>query len=236
MSLVRRSLVFVLALAASACTPYAVHTTAQPLARGETSSGMIFTVVPAGAKIDDSTNHAMPSLDWERRSGLDERSDVGFRINSASGAIVTYKRRLDNANKSGGVATAIMAGAGFVNLGMHAHGELTLITSATDSGRTVIPYGGIRAIQIVPLSSDAVSDRPTIGVFGGTRLGSREGGVSVELGVFYDRSALGLRRNDLVVVPSVAFNGLSFKRLLSGVVPRPPVAGPCAFTRGCLHK
>ena len=27
------------------------------------------------------------------------------------------------------------------------------------------------------------------------------------------RSALGLRRNDLVIVPSVAFHGLSFKRI-----------------------
>ena len=224
------------ALTGTACTPYAVHTTAQPLLRGETSSGTIFTVVPAGAKIDDSTSHAMPSLDWERRSGLDDRSDVGLRINSASGAIVTYKRRLDGPTNKGGVGTALLVGAGFVNLGMHAHGEVTLITSATDSGRTVIPYAGVRAIQIVPLSTDAVSDKPTIGVFGGTRFGSREGGVSVELGVFYDRSALGLRRNDLVVVPSVAFHGLSFKRLFAGAIPRAPGARPCAFASGCLRN
>jgi hypothetical protein len=223
-------------LLTTGCTPYAVHTSAQPLLKGENTSGTIFTVVPGGARIDDSTSRAMPSLDWEKRMGLDDRSDVGLRINSFSGAIVTYKRRLDGKTSEQGVATSLMVGAGFVNVGEHAHGEITLVTSATDSGRTVIPYGGVRAIQIVPLSTTAVHDKPTIGVFGGTRLGSREGGISVELGVFYDRSALGLRRNDVVFVPSIAFHGLSFRRMFSGIVPQTPAMRPCAFASGCVRN
>lgn len=197
---------------AAACTPYAVHTSAQPLRKGEQSSTGILTVVPKGARIDDSVSQAMPSFDWEKRRGLDDRSDVGIRINSLSGAILTYKRRLDGATVKQSRATAIMLGAGFVNGGQHAHGEVTLITSAGDSTRTVLPYGGVRLIQIVPLSTEAVSDKPTLGVFGGTRLGGRDGGVSMELGVFYDRSALGLRKSDLVIVPSISFQGLSWRR------------------------
>ena len=208
--------------AATACTPYAVHTTAQPLLKGEQTTGNIVTVVPKGARVNDSVSKAMPSFDWERRRGLDDRSDVGLRINSFSGAIVSYKRRLDGATLKQSRATAILVGAGFVNAGEHAHGEITLITSAGDSTRSTMPYGGVRLIQIMPLSTNAVSDKPTIGVFGGTRLGGRDGGISLELGVFYDRSALGMRRNDLVIVPSIAFQGLSFKQLFSGMIAGAP--------------
>jgi len=219
--------------AATACTPYAVHTTAQPLLKGEQTTGNIVTVVPKGARVNDSVSKAMPSFDWERRRGLDDRSDVGLRINSFSGAIVSYKRRLDGVTLKQSRATAILVGAGFVNGGEHAHGEVTLITSAGDSTRSTMPYGGIRIIQIVPLSTEAVSDKPTIGVFGGTRLGGRDGGISLELGVFYDRSALGLRRNDLVIVPSIAFQGLSFKQLFSGMIPGAPRV-PCLNRPACM--
>lgn len=225
----------------AACTPYAVHTTAQPLAKGEHTSGTIFTVVPAGARLDgDSTGKSMavPSIDWERRMGLDDRSDVGLRINSFSGAIVSYKRRLDGPSTRNSTATALLVGAGLVNWGQHAHAEVTLVTSASDSGRTVVPYGGFRAVQVAPLSSEVPHDKPTLGLFGGTRLGGRDGGISLEVGVFYDRSALGMRKSDLVVVPSVAVHGLSVRRLFSGVVPRggPSVgrtARPCFDARGC---
>lgn len=213
MSYRRRSTLLLVVLHLAACTPYAVHTSAQPLRQGEQTSTTIATVVPQGAKFDDSTSQAMPSIDWEKRVGLDDRSDAGLRINSLSGAILTYKRRLDGPSARQTTATAIMVGAGFVNMGQHAHGEVTLMTSAPDSGRSVIPYGGVRLVQIAPLSTDAVHDKPTIGLFGGSRFGGRDGNVAVELGVFYDRSALGLRRNDIVIVPSVSFTGMSWRRM-----------------------
>lgn len=211
MSYTRAALVL-LSISLVACTPYAVHTSARPLLKGEKSSTTIATVVPGGGRIDDSTTTAIPSLDWERRVGIDDRSDAGLRINSASGAIISYKRRLDGPSAKQSTATAILLGAGFVNLGAHAHAEATLITSAPDSGRSFIPYGGLRIIQIAPISTGAVHDKPTIGLFGGTRLGGRDGNVGVELGVFYDRSALGLRRNDFVIVPSISFTGVSGRR------------------------
>ena len=51
------------------------------------------------------------------------------------------------------------------------------------------------------MSTTAVKDPPTIGLFGGLEAGGRNRGVFPELDVFYDRSALGLRSNDFVVVP-----------------------------------
>ncbi|HYW51246.1 MAG TPA: hypothetical protein VE861_11600, partial [Gemmatimonadaceae bacterium] len=124
-------------------------------------------------------------------------------------------RRLDGPSDKDGAATALMLGGGFVNMGQHAHVEATLITSGRE-GRSFTPYAGIRGLQVMPLSTTAPRDKPTIGGFGGVRLGDRDGGVSVELGVFYDRSALGLRRNDLVVVPSIGFQGGALWRRVRG--------------------
>ncbi len=152
----------------------------------------------------------MPGFDLEQRFGLDDRSDFGIRSQTMSGVIGTYKRRLTAVIDGG---TAIMLGGGFVNGAQHAHGEVTLITSGREGGQ-VTPYGGIRALQVVPLSSVAVSDSPTIGGFGGIRLGQRDAGVSLELGVFYDRSALKLRRGDVVIVPAINVHGASLPKML----------------------
>jgi hypothetical protein len=201
-----------LALSLAACTPYSVHTTARPLAVGERSTSMVFSVVPGGIADDSSrTSLAVPSIDLERRFGLDDRSDVGLRINSLSGAIVSYKRRLDGPTSAPTAATALLIGAGFVNWGQHAHVEATLIRSGAERA-SIVPYGGLRIIQIAPLTSVAPHDAPTIGAFGGTRLGSRDGGVTIEVGAFYDRSALKMRRGDFVIVPSISWHGRSRRR------------------------
>lgn len=189
-----------------ACTPYAVHTTAQPLAEGERSVTSIMTVVPNGANFDSAGNrYSVPSLDVDIRHGVDERNDVGVRINSSSGVIMTVKHRLDGRSAKPGAATALLAGAGFVNFGQHAHFEATLIRSG-DPDRDWVPYGGLRVIQVLPMSSAAVRDDPTAGAFGGLRMGSGAlgMGLGLEVGVFYDRSALELRRNRVIVVPSVS--------------------------------
>lgn len=208
------ALLLALPMLVTACTPYAVATTARPLPRGERSESQIFTVVPGGARSpDDSSSVAMPGIDLEQRFGLDERSDLGVRVPTFSGVVVTYKRRLDGLTDEPGAATGLMVGGGFVNYGQHAHLEATLIRSGSETGRTV-PYGGIRALQVIPLSSTAPHDSPTIGGFGGMRFGDRDGGISAELGVFYDRSALKLRRGDLVVVPSITVHGGALRRLV----------------------
>jgi hypothetical protein len=198
----------------TACTPYAVATTARPLAVGERSKSTIFAVVPGGARSpDDSSSIAMPGVDLEQRFGLDERSDLGVRIPSFSGVIMTYKRRLDGATDKPGTASGLMVGGGFVNFAQHAHLEATLIRSGSEAG-SAVPYGGLRALQVIPLSTEAPNDSPTIGAFGGMRFGDRDGGISAELGVFYDRSALKLRRGDVVVVPSISVHGGALRHLM----------------------
>lgn len=85
----------------------------------------------------------MPGFDLEQRFGLDDRSDIGIRIPTISGAIVTYKRRL-------------------------------------------------------------------------TSIANRDaGGTTIMLGALYDRSALKLRRGDLVVVPAITVHGAALMRMLT---------------------
>jgi hypothetical protein len=62
-------------------------------------------------------------------------------------------------------------------------------------------------MQVAPLNRDAVHDRPTAGGFLGLKIGRNDLGVSPEVGVFYDHSALEVRRGDLVVVPSINVHG-----------------------------
>lgn len=216
----RALVLLALPLFSTACTPYAVATTARPLAKGERSQASIFSLVRGGLEYSSDSSSgrgsvAVPMFDMERRFGLDERSDFGARITSFSGVVMTYKRRLDGVSDKPGAGTALMIGGGVVNWLEHAHLEATLIRSG-DEARSAVPYGGLRAIQVIPISSTAVSDTPTLGGFGGLRMGERDGGVSLELGVFYDRSALKMRRGDVVVVPSVTFHGGALGRLLPG--------------------
>jgi len=130
-----------------------------------------------------------------------------------SGVVASYTRRLDGLTDKSGAATALMVGGGFVNFGQHTHLEATLIRSGDDA-RTMVPYGGLRALQVFPLSTAAPSDSPTLVGFGGLRFGEADAGISLELGVFYDRSALGMRRGDLVVAPSITVHGGAFRKLL----------------------
>lgn len=199
---------FVAAALSAGCTPYAVHTTARPLPIGETSRSAIFTIVPNGIQFD-STRHgaAMPSLDLDYRRGTGDRSDIGLRINSMSGIIGSVRHRLDGPSSKGGVATSILLGAGFVNLGQHAHVEATLISSGAPD-RSLTPYGGVRVIQIIPMTSIAVHDSPTAGAFGGVKYLSNGFGMGFEVGVFHDESALKLRRGNTVIVPSMSVTGL----------------------------
>jgi hypothetical protein len=76
-------------------------------------------------------------------------------------------------------------------------------------------------MQVAPLNADAVHDRPTLGAFFGVRIGSTDFGVSPEVGVFYDHSALGVRRGDLVVVPAISLHGQRLLEIFRGVWRRP---------------
>ena len=126
-------------------------------------------------------------------------------VPAGSGAIIDYKRLINGVNDRDRLAVATIVGAGIVNFGNHAFFAAGLIASGREDGH--VPYGGIRAVHVIPISSGAVSDTPTAGVFGGVRF--RVGtnfSLSPELGVYYDKSALELRRRNIVVIPSITFH------------------------------
>lgn len=191
-----------LALVASACVPYTVGTTAETVPRGETTRATSWYFIPNAVKTPGDTA-AVPlfGADLEFRHGLDDRSDVGVRLLPA-GVAVNYKRRVGGDTSRTRPALAYMAGAGIVNAGEHAHFEATLVASGGRNG-SLTPYGGLRAMQVVPITRGAVHDSPTIGLFGGLRIGNDDFVVSPEIGVFYDRSALDVRNADVIIVPAV---------------------------------
>jgi len=189
------------------CIPLTVGSTAQPVPVGTTVQSMSMYVVPNS--FNDSVNkRAYPryGVDPEVRFGLDEHSDIGVRIPSFSGVVANYKRRLNGVSQAPGTATAIMVGGGLVNWGDHAHFEATLITSAEDNERFT-PYGGIRAMQVIPINKGAVHDSPTLGGFLGARIGTLTAGISPELGIFHDHSALRIRKGNVLFVPAITVHG-----------------------------
>lgn len=209
---------------ATACVPYTVATTATPMKPGQNASTLVTYAMPKIGRLDSSrhvgeTPVSYLGSDYEWRMGIDERSDVGVRIPSWSGIVVNYKRLLSDSTSS--VRSAIMPGAGLVNMGQHAHFELTWLVSKVERPTTTgimgfTPYGGFRVMQVAPVVEGAVSDRPTVGGFIGTRIGSLDLGVSPEIGVFYDHSALGVRDKSIVIVPAVSVHGDRLINILRG--------------------
>lgn len=198
------------------CIPYSVGQTAHPLPGETMERSLAWYFIPNGIEIFDSSATLM-GMDFEIRRGLnDGASDIGLRIPMLSGAVVTYKRRLTSAPVAGeGAAVALLVGAGIVNLGQHAHGEIAILASGREEAQ-IVPYGGLRAMQVVPISTDAVSDSPTAGGFFGLRFGRRDAGISIEVAVYYDRSALEIRSGNVIVVPSIVLHGDEFVRMLRG--------------------
>lgn len=189
------------------CIPLAVGSTARPAEVGERQLTTSVFVVPNGVSLRESSKSASQfGVDAEARSGLSDRSDLGLRFTSVSGVVASYKRRLNGFTSDPGFATAVMVGGGLVNFGLHAEVEGSLMISASGDGN-VTPYGGLRVVQVVPISSAAVHDTPTAGGYMGARFGRADFGFSTELGVFYDHSALGLRKQNFIVVPSISLHG-----------------------------
>ena len=209
-----------LLVALPACLPYTVGTTARPVERGEVSRTVSHYFIPNAVELfGDSAASALYGVDLEARFGLDERSDVGIRLTSGSGAVVSYKRRLDRFDRPEEAGIALLTGAGIVNWGEHAHVDATLLASGHDSDRATL-FGGVRVMQVIPIARGAVHDSPTAGGFIGVRIGTRERGISPELGIFYDRSALDVRSSTVIFVPAVSIHGDVLRMLRGGAVRR----------------
>ena len=199
---------------AGGCLPYTVGSTAQTTPAHQRETTTTWYSIPNAVDIlGDSVTAPIFGVDAEWRAGLDDRSDVGIRIPSGSGVVATYKRRLLGDANPKAAALAIMGGAGLVNWGEHAHVELTVMGSGR-TARSLTPYGGIRLMQVAPLARGAPHDSPTAGGFFGLRIGSATLGISPEIGVFYDRSALELRKRNFIVVPAISVHGDALASLL----------------------
>jgi hypothetical protein len=207
-------------LAAGACIPYATGTTALTTPPGEMVPSASVYFIPGGAErlTVDSAGGSYFGIDPEFRMGLDDRSDLGIRAPGFVGLVVDYKHRMDGRPNDAGPALAYLVGAGVVNGGEHALLEAALVASGRAGGTSAAatPYGGVKVMHVVPLEADAVSDDPTVGVFAGLRIGTEALAISPELAVFYDRSALGLRDGNWIVVPSFSFHGDELMRRLFG--------------------
>jgi hypothetical protein len=194
----------------TSCIAYSVGTTARPVPKGEFQPNLSAYFIPNGIERvdnDGDTNKglAYASADFEGRWGLSDRSDLALRTPGGSGAIVSYKRLLNGVNDPERMAVSSIVGAGIVNFGNHAYMEGGLIASGRESRR--VPYGGVRVMHVLPISSGAVSDTPTAGVFGGVRMRIGDNfSISPELGVYYDKSALELRTRNVVFIPSLTFH------------------------------
>jgi hypothetical protein len=213
---------------AAGCIPYSTGTTAVPTAPGTVQPNLSAYFIPGGLDYaeGDSTAASLVGADMVMRVGLDNRSDLGIRVPGFVGILVDYKRRLD-AGTHEDPALAAMFGGGVVNLGDHALVEAALLASGRQSAQAT-PYGGIKAMQVFPLHREAVTDQPTVGIFGGLRLGTERLGISPEVGIFYDPSALGLRESNWIVVPSFTLHGRELIDLVlgGGSGTRPPPSYP----------
>ena len=198
----------------TACIPYSVGNTAQTMPRGERSNTSSLYIIPNGVALRDSVAATLWGIDNEYRYGLDDHSDVGLRIPSGTGIVVNYKRRLAGSSDLDSAAVAMMFGAGFVNVFLHAHFEASLLASGAAHGH-VMPYGGLRVMQVAPISSGAVHKLPTAGGLIGLRLGDSKYAVLPELAVYYDHSSLGIRKGDIIWVPSISVRG-DLLRLITG--------------------
>lgn len=197
-------------LALSGCIPYSVGTTAQPVEQGELVASNTFSYVPSGVGFeegdtDENVGYPLPIVG--ARYGIDSASDLGLRAPGLGGFVLDYKRRLAGDSLGRTAALAVLGGAGIVNGGNHGYAEASVLVSGPEAGRTFVPYGGVRAMHVVPLNNSAVTDRPTLGGFVGVRIGSTRLGISPEIGVFYDSPALGLRDHDVIVVPAITLHG-----------------------------
>jgi hypothetical protein len=220
-------------LSAGACIPYATGTTALPTPRGEMVPSASVYFIPGGLErlTVDSAGGSYFGIDSEFRMGLDDRSDLGIRAAGWVGLVLNYKHRIDGRPGADGPALAYMVGGGVVNAGEHAYLEASLLASGRPAGEeaAATPYGGIKAMHVIPLIDEAVSDDPTVGAFAGLRIGTAAFAISPELAVFYDRSALRLRDRDWIIVPSFTFHGDQLMRMIFGSSPggrRPPSYPP----------
>ena len=186
----------------TSCLPYAMGSTAATTRPNELAASTIVSAV----RLSDSsyTSSQRPSAlmyDLEFRTGIDDRSDMGLRITSFTGVVGSYKRRLLGDETRGGLAFQVEGGV--VNTADHIMGGISLVGSGNEYA-LVSAFGGLRVLAVAPIVAGAVRDQATIGGFLGARLDFLNFNAFPEMGVFYDRSALNLRKTSVLFIPSIS--------------------------------
>jgi len=201
-------------LVATGCLPYTIGSTAQTTPKGEISKTTMagFAIGVGGRFADSNTVSPEGNLllsDQEIRFGIDDGADIGLRVTSGSGLVANLKRRHRGASHADSAAFATSLGVGIVNFASHAlfEGALHFSGNRRASG---VPYGAVKVMHVVPISRGALRDTPSAGAAFGFRFGDSDVSVSPEIAVWYDRPVSGIRTGNVVVVPSVTLNGLSF--------------------------
>jgi hypothetical protein len=166
--------------------------------------------------LDNAPNHLQAiTIDAELRGGLDERTDIGFRLTGGTGIVASYKRRLTSDPSAPATAVqlegGLLAGLGDAMVG------LTLLMSGREQ-ENITPFGGLRVMAVAPMRDGYPWRPPTFGGYVGARIGARDLGLSSEIGLFHDRVANGTTyRSGWLLVPSVS---LQLERMLS-ILDRP---------------
>jgi len=187
---------------ATGCIPYTVGSTAQTVPVNQNTTATSWYFIPNAIKSPgDTIAVPLAGSNAEMRRGIDAFSDFGVRL-LPGGVVANYKHRLGSDTSHASSAIAYMLGAGIVNGGEHVHVEATLLASGREDA-SIAPYGGVRVMQVAPMTTGAVSDSPTAGIFAGVTVGDWWVSMRPEIGVFYDRSALKLRQSNFIVVPAL---------------------------------
>lgn len=203
---------FILACGSLAgCYPYAVHSDGHTLAPFTSEVAVVTGHGLSNAddfRLDSTSTAGIGVFDVLARIGITDNVELGGAIHGFAGFGASVKIRHSGAPDPFSPAAATIWGFG--GGGDYRFFSATYVRSLAArraaSRISVHPYWGIRGIYTTP-GDDRPSDDPVVGLFGGTRLGSSVRGVTLELGIFRERSVFGDRDVGLLLVPSISFRG-----------------------------
>lgn len=200
------------------CLPYSMNSTAATVHR---DSVTVMATLPIGARARYSGDEYAPrgpGVDVEGRIGMSDRSDLGLRITSVSGLVLSYKYRL--LGDRDGAALAAQAEIGGVNLFSSAIGGVTVMASGSES-RVIVPYAGARVLALSSRRSYVSESGPFAGGFGGLRIQAGWLSFFPEVAVYRNHAAPVETADRWLIIPSV---GVRATR-------RNPPANPCRVGR-----
>ena len=130
--------------------------------------------------------------------------------------MATYKKRVSGYADPDSAAVSWQLGGGVVNFAQHMELEATLLASSAKRG-SIAWYGGLRMIHTIPVSSGLKQDQPSIGALIGARIGLNNDDIMPELAIYHDPSVTGVRRSNVIFVPSLSIKGATIKRVVGYV-------------------